>query len=120
MMGDDMTLFRVAVVGVILLTANSKRPSKGQDAPANVHPWQSQASVTSQKPDNPAKEQQEKMLIAARQKQIVAGADKLVSLATELKAQIDKMGAGTLSVDEVKKADEIEKLAHSLKARLRG
>ena len=85
-----------------------------------MHPWQSQASVTSQKPDNPAKEQQEKMLIAARQKQIVAGADKLVSLATELKAQIDKMGAGTLSVDEVKKADEIEKLAHSLKARLRG
>jgi hypothetical protein len=115
-----MKLFQIAVVGVILLTANSARPSEGQDAPANVRPWQSQASVTSQKPDNPAKEQQEKMLSAARQKQIVADSDKLLSLATDLKAQIDKTGAGTLSVDEVKKADEIERLAHSLKARLKG
>ena len=51
---------------------------------------------------------------------MVADSDRLLSLATDLKAQIDKSGAGSLSVDEIKKADEIEKLAHSLKARLKG
>jgi hypothetical protein len=45
--------------------------------------------------------------------------DKLPKLATDLKQQIDNTPAATLSADSVKKAAEIEKLAHSLRQRLK-
>jgi hypothetical protein len=37
-----------------------------------------------------------------------------------LKAQVDKSTKDTLSVDVIKKAEEIEKLAHSVKERMKG
>jgi hypothetical protein len=46
--------------------------------------------------------------------------DKLLRLATELKAYVDKSGPQVLSVDVVKKAEEIEKLAHSVKDKMKG
>jgi hypothetical protein len=55
-----------------------------------------------------------------RQKQLVADTDKLLALAKELKEQVDKSNADMLSVDVVKKAGEIEKLAKSVKDRMRG
>jgi nitric oxide reductase activation protein len=65
-------------------------------------------------------EQQEKMRNNDRQKRLVADTDKLLALATDLKAQVDKSTKDTLSVDVIKKADEIEKLAHSVKERMKG
>jgi nitric oxide reductase activation protein len=64
--------------------------------------------------------QQEKLRNNDRQKRLVADTDKLLSLATDLKAQVDKSTKDTLSVDVIKKADEIEKLAHSVKERMKG
>lgn len=55
-----------------------------------------------------------------RQKRLVADTEKLLSLATELKQDVDKTDKNTLSVDVIKKADEIEKLAHSVKERMKG
>ena len=46
--------------------------------------------------------------------------DKLLKLATELKAYVDKSGPNVLSLDVVKKAEEIEKLAHSVKDKMKG
>jgi hypothetical protein len=55
-----------------------------------------------------------------RQKRLVADTDKLLELATDLKQQVDKTNRDILSVDVIKKADEIEKLAHSVKERMKG
>ena len=55
-----------------------------------------------------------------RQKRLVADTDKLLALATDLKEQVDKSTKDTMSVDVIKKADEIEKLAHSVKERMKG
>jgi hypothetical protein len=55
-----------------------------------------------------------------RQKKLVADTDKLLALATELKTDVDKTNQNILSVDVIKKADEIEKLAHSVKERMKG
>ena len=55
-----------------------------------------------------------------RQKQLVADTQKLLALATELKTDVDKSNKDTLSMDVIKKADEIEKLAHSVKERMKG
>jgi hypothetical protein len=65
-------------------------------------------------------EQQEKLRNTDRQKRLVADPDKLLALATDLKAQVDKSNKDTLSVDVIKKAEEIEKLAHSVKERMKG
>jgi hypothetical protein len=65
-------------------------------------------------------EAMEKMRSQERQKKLVSDTDKLLSLATELKADMDKTNKDTLSLDVVRKADEIEKLAHSVKERMKG
>jgi len=55
---------------------------------------------------------------AARKKQINAESAKLLKLATELKAEVDKTNKDTLSIGVIRKADEIEKLAHSVKEKM--
>jgi hypothetical protein len=132
-MGDPMSLLRVATIGVVLATACSVRVSGGQ-----VFPQQKVPQGGRQMPGlpagpgmgtNPAEpdpmeshraEQQEKLRNSDRQKRLVADTDKLLALATDLKAQVDKSNKDTLSVDVIKKAEEIEKLAHSVKERMKG
>jgi recombinational DNA repair protein RecT len=46
--------------------------------------------------------------------------DKLLKLSVELKQSVDKSDENVLSVDVIKKAEEIEKLAHSVKEKMKG
>jgi hypothetical protein len=55
-----------------------------------------------------------------RQAELKTDTDKLVKLAGELKAYVDKSNENMLSLDVVKKADEIEKLAKSVKEKMKG
>jgi hypothetical protein len=55
-----------------------------------------------------------------RQKSLVDDTSKLLSLANELKAEVDKTSKDTLSLEVIRKADEIEKLAHSVKEKMKG
>ncbi|HWW14790.1 MAG TPA: hypothetical protein VN310_09045 [Candidatus Dormibacteraeota bacterium] len=55
-----------------------------------------------------------------RQAALKADTEKLLKLATELKQSVDKTSASVLSVEVVKKAEEIEKLAHSVKDKMKG
>ena len=54
-----------------------------------------------------------------RQKELVRDTDKLLALATELKSEVDKTNKDVLSVEVVKKAEEMEKLARTVKDRMR-
>jgi hypothetical protein len=54
-----------------------------------------------------------------RQQQLVTDTAKLLELATELKAEVEKSNKDTLSLAVVKKAEEIEKLAKSVKDKMR-
>jgi hypothetical protein len=65
-------------------------------------------------------DEQAKLRNAERQKKLVEDTAKLLALANELKAAVDKSDKNTLSLDVVRKADEIEKLAHSVKERMKG
>jgi hypothetical protein len=65
-------------------------------------------------------EEQAKMRNIERQKRLVEDTAKLLELANELKAEVDKSDKNTLSLDVVRKADEIEKLAHSVKEKMKG
>lgn len=46
--------------------------------------------------------------------------DKLLKLSVELKESVDKSDENVLSLDVIKKAEEIEKLAHSVKEKMKG
>ena len=50
---------------------------------------------------------------------ILAGTQKLIQLAEELKAEVAKSNRDTLSLGVMKKASEVEKQAHSLKEQMK-
>lgn len=56
---------------------------------------------------------------AERRKKVAADVDRLVVLSNELKADVDKTTNDQLSLDVIKKAHEIEKLAHSVQGRMK-
>jgi hypothetical protein len=53
--------------------------------------------------------------VALRQRQTAADSARIVKLAAQLKAEVDKTGDGKLSAGSMRKAEEIEKLAHHIK-----
>lgn len=55
-----------------------------------------------------------------RQAALKGDTEKLVKLAGELKEYVDKSNENVLSLDVLKKAEEIEKLAHSVKEKMKG
>lgn len=55
-----------------------------------------------------------------RQAVIKNDTEKLVKLTAELKEYVDKSNENMLSLDVIKKAEEIEKLAKSVKEKMRG
>jgi hypothetical protein len=54
-----------------------------------------------------------------RRKQIADDSVRLLKLAAELKAEIDKTAKDTLSLTVIRKADEIERLAHQVKEKMK-
>lgn len=54
-----------------------------------------------------------------RKKQIADDSAKLLKLATELKTAVDKSNKDTLSLEVIRKADEIERLAHTVKEKMK-
>jgi hypothetical protein len=121
-----MRTLRVSIVGMVLVMGASGGLSGGQIAQPMQDPIQrpgmgGHAPVEPDSPLDPHRaELQEKARSVDRQKRLVADTDKLLALATDLKQQVDKTNQNILSVDVIKKADEIEKLAHSVKERMKG
>lgn len=62
----------------------------------------------------------EKKAAKERAAQLKNDTDKLLKLSVELKAYVDKANENVLSLDVIKKADEIEKLAKSVKDKMKG
>jgi hypothetical protein len=56
---------------------------------------------------------------AERKKQIADESAKLLKLAADLKVEVDKTTEDTLSLSVIRKADEIEKLAHDVKEKMK-
>jgi len=65
-------------------------------------------------------EQQAKSRNDDRQKRLVDDTAKLYALASELKDEVAKSDKNKLSLEVIRKADEIEHLAHSVKDRMKG
>jgi hypothetical protein len=99
---------------------NSAQTGSGSTPPAEPganHPAAGAPSLATPSPPNGSLSPD--ALNAERREQIAAGSARLLKLATELKAEVDKSSKDTLSVSVIRKAGEIEKLAHSVKEKMR-
>lgn len=88
-------------------------PTKGHTIPGEQ---------TSPEDENVARQQKEmaKRANLERQAQLKRDTEKLFQLSTELKDYVGKTNENVLSLDVLKKAEEIEKLAHSVKVKMKG
>lgn len=62
----------------------------------------------------------EKRAAKARVAALKHDTDKLLKLSQDLKDSVDKADENVLSLDVIKRAEEIEKLAHSVKEKMKG
>jgi hypothetical protein len=94
--------------------AGLPRPTPGQRIDGSVAPPDDNESR-----DRIARDMAKKANLD-RQAALKADTDKLVKLAGELKDYVDKSNENMLSINVLKKAEEIEKLAHSVKDKMKG
>jgi len=83
------------------------------------------SSLSNLKVDDPPQNQQQleqqqaRARNAERQKQLVADTQKLVALANELQVEVNQSTKDMLSLDVVRKADEIDKLARTVRDKMK-
>jgi spore coat polysaccharide biosynthesis protein SpsF (cytidylyltransferase family) len=91
-----------------------QQPPRPPDYPPNRPPTLEEEARTKMERDMAKKANQQ------RQAELKRDTDKLFRLATELKQYVDKTNENVLSLEVLKKAEEIEKLAHNVKDRMKG
>jgi hypothetical protein len=108
----------ISAIFLLLLTGPASAPMRAQ--------MQQLPDVTgrsrNEPPDPKLREQERQQLKAAnkkRQEDIKRDTDKLLQLATELKLYVDKTNENVLSVEVIKKAEEIEKLSKEIQKKMR-
>jgi len=101
-------------IGRSQIQSGQQNPQSGQNPMGNPLP-ELGPSLT---PDQ--EEKQSKARNDERQKRLEADTNKLLELATQLHTDVAKTNKNVLSIDVIKRADEIEKLAHAVKERMRG
>ena len=103
----------ISVAGLILMVCGTSFASN--PAPAATPQVETrQDPVQKEMQDRMAREANKK-----RQQDIREQTDKLFQLATELKAAVDKSNENLLSLDVIRKADEVEKLAKKVKEKMK-
>jgi len=119
---------RVVAVGLVGISLSAgvgrtQKPGAGQ-VPTAGTPDPFGANTDSkakddQSPFGSSEAKQAKLRNEDRQRRLVADTDKLLQLATQLHNDVGKTDQHILSLDVVRRADEIEKLAHSVKERMK-
>jgi hypothetical protein len=122
---DTVYLRRIArTLSICLLFAiSAKAQSQGTRLPAPGGPPTRGDAMPSSDPDDAQQRQARELAKKAnlqRQVALKADTDKLLKLAVELKNFVDKSNENVLSLEVLKKAEEIEKLAHSVKDKMKG
>ncbi len=112
----------ITTVSLLLtITSVAQLKNEQQQNPTQpAYPGQTPASHAEDVWEQQQQKNMEKRANAQRQQDIRKDTEKLLELATELKQAVDKSNKDTLSLDVVKKAEEIEKLAKSVKSKMRG
>ena len=125
--GYEMRLLGSAVLGAGLWIVMLGTPGEGQIIPQpTVRGRPALPSIDGRKDDDPdlpspaLAERQERTRNSDRQKKLVEDTNRLLTVATDLKREVEKSSKDVPAEDAARKAEEIEKLAKSVKDRMKG
>lgn len=111
--------FEVAALSLLLLTL-APPPLASAGNPSQSQPAHAPFAV----PEDPDRQALEKKMVKKanqeRQAQLRRDTEHLFRLSSELKQYVDKSSENTLSLEVIKKAEEIERLARSVKEKMKG
>lgn len=111
-----LTILAGAGTAAILRAQTERGQTKPTGRPPTTDP-----SQDADAPGDSTGKSPTKVLLEANEKDIKKNIEKLYQLATDLKEEIEKTDSSqVLSLAMVKKAEEIEKLAHVIKTRAKG
>jgi geranylgeranyl pyrophosphate synthase len=118
-------MFSMRLILVLALCFVSLSRAHGAEAVPEVQVGQLPHTESPQEgPEDEARKKfehdQEKKANQERFRKLKEDTEKLVQLSNELKEYVDKANEHTLSLDVIKKAEEIERLAKSVKDRMKG
>jgi hypothetical protein len=114
-------MFKTRSLALVLLTlmaaANLASTQQIHLPPAISHsPGMGKVPVTS---GDSVQKQQAKAANQQRQAEIKRDAEKMFQLTTELKQSLETSGQDVMSLDDLKKVEQIEKLAHGVKSKMK-
>ena len=95
----------------------SQQPIKWSGAPPQANPPDANQQMAMR--DQNEKKANFDAANLERKRQIADDSAKLLKLASDLKSEVDKTSKDTLSLGVIRKADEIEKLAHNVKEKMK-
>lgn len=108
---------------MISFASLSQQPQAQSNPDKSIHPATltalPDANAQMQMHDQQSKAQNFAAANAERQRQIADDSAKLLKLAADLKAEVEKTDKDTLSLNVIRKADEIERLARSVKEKMK-
>jgi hypothetical protein len=113
---------RIAALACLLVCASITAAAQKQTEPPSSPVIPGISSNTTPAPDPSMRRMSAQMALrrnAQRQQQIVADTTRLLQLAQKLNDEVSKSSKDELSVSVVKEAEEIEKLAKSIKGKMR-
>jgi len=118
--GWGSVCFGVALAVALTCIAQDGRPVATGATAAEIPSQDSTAARGTAQAGNPLTGQQKAATTdIERKKQIADESTKLLAMAVALKAEVDKTNKDMLSVAVIRKADEIEKMAHNVRERMK-
>lgn len=116
------TLF-LTVALLVIVTLSRPSCAQTNTSPSGMHlpplAEDSQGMGVPMKTEDQVNQERLQKYRILRQEEIRRDTEKLYQLTGELKDYLDKNGSTILSLDMIKKAETIEKLAHSVKQRMK-
>ena len=115
----------LSLVILLALPAFAQHPALSQEAPPEITGQQLPDPQFGGRPRQDAAEaehaahEQMKSRNEARQKALQNDTDRLLKLATELKQYVDRTNENVLSIDVIRKAEQVEKLAKSIREKMK-
>jgi hypothetical protein len=114
--------WRRACAGLAFATALTCIAQDGHPAAASVAPANASPEANTQinaKLQAESSQQPQSAADSQKRKQISVESTQLLAMAVDLKAEVDKTNKDTLSINVIRKADAIEKLAKTVKEKLK-
>jgi hypothetical protein len=103
--------------GALTCIAQDGHPAATPVAPASASPEAN--APTTAKPQAESSSTPQPPAESQRRKQISAESTQLLAMAVDLKTEVDKTNKDTLSINVIRKADAIERLAKTVKGKLK-